>query len=296
MSQASIRADPATRLPPRPPRNFAILRDARHAWLQTAGAVRRAPLLVLACLFGWGAVRFACFHIIEQAHLNLPGDPGLGRTRWAIAGLFAAAALADAGPVFVAAILMPKLHRLILDQPPPPRAAAAVRAVKLFGVMFVMMLAALTMLNVYRLLPLVLVRALGRTSTILTMILLLPAVCLGLTGLLRLSFGLPALSLGLPRALAEGWAISRGRVIRVLAVWTVALAPVIAVIGVSLWLRPDPSGWPALIFRPCIDMALVALTASLTGVFYRAHRLPPPIRPDMRPSRNPAHRKSPVFF
>jgi hypothetical protein len=145
------------------------------------------------------------------------------------------------------------------------------------------------------LLPLILLRALGRTSTILTMILLLPPVCLAGIALLRLAHGLPALSLGLARALTEGWAITTGRTLRILAIWVVALAPFITLTALWVWLHPDPFGWPALILRPCIDVALVALTAALTGVFYRAHRLPGASRPDVRPSRNPTQRKAPVF-
>jgi hypothetical protein len=295
MAQDAIRADPATRLPARPPRNFAILRDAGRAWIQTGRSVRHAPVLVATALLVWGAVRFACVRAIDQAHLGLPGNPATGHSRWDIAGLLLVAAVADTGPVFMAAALMPTLHRLILDQAPVTRAAATGRAAKLFGAVFAMALAALIVLNTYRLLPLLLIRTLGGTSSTLTMILLAPAVCLVLAGLLRVASGLPGLSLGLPRALAEGWAISRGQVVRILAVWASALAPVIAIMALWVWLRPDPLGWPALILRPCIDVALVALTAGLTGVFYRAHRLPAAVRPDVRPSRNPAQRKTPVF-
>ena len=79
----------------------------------------------------------------------------------------------------------------------------------MFGVALLMALCAAGVLAGYLALPLILLPALGRISTTLTLILLLPAVFLVLIWLLRLSFGLPAISLGLPRALAEGWDISR---------------------------------------------------------------------------------------
>ena len=138
--------------------------------------------------------------------------------------------------------------------------------------------------------------ALGRTSTILTLILLLPGVCLALTWLLRLSFGLPAVSLGLPRALAEGWAISRFHVARALCVWLLAYLPLLVVFGVLHAVRSDPLGWAETLVRPVLDVVAVSLTGALTGLFYRTLRLPRDFRPDVRPSWNVSMRREPVIL
>jgi hypothetical protein len=294
MVQDGIRADPASRLPGRAPgraRPFGgVLHDARRAWVQTASLLGRLKLLVLGAVLIWGGLRMACLTIL------LPRDPGpFYGTPAGLACLYALAILLNTGPVLLAAVLMPSMHRMIIGAPAPEHLATLKARTKLTGVLFVLVLAGLAVLNLYVLLPRLLIVRLGQTSALLTMILLLPEAILALLALLRLSLGLPAISLGLPRALAEGWDISRGHTLRVASVFAVTLLPPLLVMALWLWWRPRPLGWPALFLRPCIDLAFVSLTASLTGLFYRKSRLPLAFRPDRRPSRNPAHRQQPIL-
>ena len=150
-------------------------------------------------------------------------------------------------------------------------------------------------LGVFLALPVVALPALGRISTILALILLLPAVCLAMTWLLRLSFGLPAIALGLPRALAEGWDISRAHVSRALCVCLLAYLPLGLALAVCLTARLERLGWPETLLRPLLDVLGVSLAGSLTGLFYRQLRLPLGLRPDMRPSWNRNARREPVI-
>lgn len=294
MAPAVIRADPETRLPPRARRSLAIWRDARQAWALTAQACWRFKLLFVAALLCWGAVRYLCLRAIEQAHLGLVAGGGLDR--WDLAGIFGLAVLADAGPVFLAAAFFPRQHRLVLGAPDPALRQGAVRMARVFGTALAMAVCGFVVLQGYLLLPLVLLGALGRVSTILTMVLLLPLVCLLFVAMLRLSYGLPAMALGLRRPLAEGWAISRFHVMRSLAVCAVAFLPLAALAACWIALAPDPLGWAAMIVRPLADCVAVSLTASLTGVFYRTYRLPLALRPDVRPSRNRSQRVEPVIM
>ncbi len=282
----TIRVDPQSRPLRRTRRSFGILRDVRTAWRLTLQAWRRMPLAFAAALVMWSAVRFGCLDGLAQAHL----EPGGRLTLPAAASLLLLAITVDVGPIVLAALLWPGLHRMILDAPAPGRSAWLGRAARLFGTALLLALAAAAALGLPLALALWLRPALGRVSTILTLILLLPAVGLALLAVLRLSFGLPAISLGLPRALAEGWDISRLHGLRAALVWLLAILPVAMALVCWMVLAPDRFGWAV---RPALDVLLVSLTGSLTGLFYRDMRLPIGLRPDVRPSWNAGMRREP---
>jgi hypothetical protein len=290
----TIRADPTTRLPARARRSFAILRDARAAWALTAQALRRLPVLFAATTLGWGAAHYLCLRAIERAHLRLLSGTD-APTTWDLAWLLGLALAADSGPVWLAVAILPPQHRLILAAPRPGWAAAAARSLRLAGTILAMALCGLLLDAACTLLPRVLIPAIGTTSTILTLILLFPASCAALVALLRLAFGLPAIALGLKTPLAEGWAISRFHVTRTLGVCAAAALPLAAIVAAWIVAGPAPLGWANTLLRPVLDVATVSLTASLTGLFYRAYRLPAGLRPDVRPSRNRNQRREPVF-
>ena len=287
----SIRADPLNRLHRRKRLSLGILRNTKEAWVLTAAAWRHMPALFAAALVTWAILRFACLYGLNQTHVTFGGR----RTLADLASLLALVVTTNAGPVFLAACLWPPQHRLILDAPTVTQAVRARRATRMLGVTLLMALGAAILLATYLALPLLLVRAIGRISTILTLILLLPAVLLALVWLLRLSFGLPAISLGLPRALAEGWYISRFHVWRALCVCLLAFLPAALALAGWLALRPDPLGWAETLVRPVADVVVVSLTGSLTGLFYRDMRLPRGLRPDVRPSWNRDFRREPII-
>jgi hypothetical protein len=287
----TIRADPLNRLPRRTRRSFGIWRDTKAAWTLTATAWRRLPVLFAAALVMWGILRFACLRGLAEAHLEFVGRLTLPQA----ASLLALAIAADLGPLLLAASLWPAQHRLILKAPAPPLAVQTARAGRMLGAGLLLALSGGAVLGLFLALPFIAMPALGRISTILAMILLLPAVSLAMICLLRLSFGLPALALGLPRALAEGWDISRGHVWRTLSVWLLAYLPVGLALAGCQAARLDPIGWPETLIRPLLDVIAVSLTGSLTGLFYRHFRLPLALRPNMRPSWNRSARREPVI-
>ncbi len=287
----TIRADPLNRLPRRTRRSFGIWRDTKTAWTLTAAAWRRNPALFTATLVIWGLVRFACLHGLAAAHLGHGRRLSLAEA----AGLLGLAIAADVGPLLVAACLWPAQHRLILKAAAPPLAVQAARAARMLGAALLLAICAAASLGVFLALPVVALPALGRISTILALILLLPAVCVAMTWLLRLSFGLPAIALGLPRALAEGWDISRAHVSRTLCVCLLAYLPLGVALAICLTARLERLGWPETLLRPLLDVLGVSLAGSLTGLFYRQLRLPLGLRPDMRPSWNRSARREPVI-
>ena len=249
------------------------------------------PLLFGAALLVWGLVRFACLRALTQAHLQFGG-----RLTLAEAGsLLGLAIAADLGPLLLAACLWPAQHRLILKAQPPVLAVQAARAARMLGKCFLLALCGALAVGLYLVVPFVALPVLGRVSTILTLILLLPASSVAMIWLLRLSLGVPAISLGLPRALAEGWDISRFHVSRTLCVWLLAYLPVIVALALCLAARLDRLGWTETLVRPLLDVVAVSLTGSLTGLFYRQHRLPLGLRPDVRPSWNRGARREPVI-
>jgi hypothetical protein len=290
VTTATIRADPQNRPQRRTRRSFGIWRDIKAAWWLTLAAWRRRPLLFAVALVIWALVRFACLRKLGQAHLGLGGTLSVTQA----ASLAALALTADLGPVVLAALLWPAQHRIMLASPRVSLAAAAARAARMLGVAFAFALCGAAIINLPLVLPGILLPAIGRVSTILTLILLLPGAGLGVVWLLRLSFGLPAISLGLPRALAEGWDISRHHVARALCVWLGACLPLMLVFGECMAARLDAVGWAETLVRPVLDVAAVSLTGSLTGLFYRDMRLPLGLRPDVRPSWNPRMRREPM--
>jgi hypothetical protein len=286
-----IRADPETRLPGRYRRSYGILRDTEAAWRLTAQAIRRRPGLLLAAALAWAAVRFLCLAALHRSHLALSTDDATAEfERWTVVKLGAIALLADFGPVLVATAILPALYRLSLAAP----VSGLRRHAATFGVLLAMALCVAASWLSIRLGPGLIIGALGRTSTLLTMLLVLPVYGLLLVALLRLSFGLPAIALGLAWPLSEAWVISRFHVVRTGCIMLLAFLPLTLALVVWLACDPDPLGWAASLARPALDVLAVSLTASLTAVFYRTYRLPTALRPDQRPSRNRAQRRDPV--
>ena len=292
----TIRVSPESRLPPRGRRDKFILRDVRLAWRLTGRAVARMPLLFLASVTLWGAARFFALQGLRQAHLGLGGGDFMADfTFWGRLGLLADIALLTLGPVALTMVLMPPVHRMILGAAAASWPRGTARAGKLGLAILCLLLSCLLTASLCAGLPVLLRGALGQISTLLLQILLFPlAVAVGVM-VFRFALGLAAISLGLPRGLAEGWMISSGHVTRALCV--VFLTGLPALVAALLWwfLSPDPYGWPATILCPVTDVLSVALTASITGVLYRAYRLPAAFRPDLRPSRNRNQRRPPVF-
>jgi hypothetical protein len=290
-----IRADPESRLPGRFRRSYGILADVGSAWRLTAQAMLRRPGLLIGVAMAWGVVRFLCLAALQRSHLALSTDDATAEfERWNVAKLMAIALLVDFGPVLVATAVLPPLYRLSLAAPVPGGRVGARRIAATFGVLMGMAMSLSAAWVSIRLGPALLIRPLGRTSTLLTMILVLPVYGVLLVALLRLSFGLPAIALGLPRPLSEAWVISRCHVVRTGGIVLLAGLPLVLA-GVGWFvLNPDPLGLVASLVRPGLDVIAVALTASLTAVFYRSYRLPYALRPDQRPSRNRTRRRDPV--
>jgi hypothetical protein len=290
-----IRADPESRLPGRIRRNHGILADAATAWRLTGQAMQCRPGLLIGVAVVWGIVRFLCLAALERSHLALSTDDATAEfERWNVVRLAAIALLVDFGPVFVATAILPPLYRLSLAAAVPDPRVGARRYAATFGVLLTMAISIAVSWMSIRLGPALLIRPLGGTSTLLTMILVLPVYGLLLVALLRLSFGLPAIALGLAWPLSEAWVISRFHVVRTSCIALLAGLPLILPLAAWFMWNPDPLGWLASLVRPALDVMNVALTASLTAVFYRCYRLPYALRPDQRPSRNRAQRRDPV--
>jgi hypothetical protein len=254
------------------------------------------PLLFLGVTTGWGVARALCWQGLYQAHLGLGGAGTLAEFEfWARLGLCADVVLLGLGPLILAAVLLPPVHRMILDAPAPSLARGALRCGKILAAMLCLTLMVALAVMVCAGLPRLLLGSLGVVSTLLLLVLLLPLAVAAAVLAIRFMIGLPAVSIGLPRGLAEGWMISRGHVLRAVSVFALTWLPV-AVLGL-VWLfgLRDPYGWPATILQPVTDVLAITLTASVTGHLYRAYRLPAAFRPDRRPSRNRNQRRQPVF-
>ena len=292
-----IRANPETRLPGRARRDYGITRDVKLAWLLLGRAVAAKPLLFLIVTTSWGIVRFVARQGLRQAHLGLGSANTIADFEfWGRVGLAADFVLLGFGPLILAAVLMPPLHRRILSARPPASwrghfARAAKLALAALALALTLALAVIACAG----LPLFLLRTLGQVSTILLATLLLPLLVITALSLLRWIIGLPGVSLGLPRSLAEGWIISRGHLARSLAIFVAAGLPLSGLEAIWLTVPMDPLGWVATVLKPIQDVLFVALTASLTGLLYRAYRLPAAFRPDLRPSRNHSQRREPVL-
>jgi hypothetical protein len=297
MQPAAIRANPETRLPGRTRRDYGIVRDMRVAWVLAARSIARMPLLFLAATASWGIARFLCWHGLSQAHLGLATADTIADVEfWRHLGRASDLILILFGPLILAALLMPRLHRRILGAVAPLNLAIAMwRSLRVLLALTALALGFLFILIVWVGLPLSLLRAIGPVSTRLTFLLLLPFAFAAMLGVLRLTLGLPALSLGLRDALAEGWAISRFQVARTLATFLGACAPLIAGYAAFLTLGPDPLGWPATVLHPVLDVLSITVAGSLTGLLYRDHRLAPALRPDRRPSRHRDFRREPAL-
>jgi hypothetical protein len=288
----TIRANPESRLPGRARRSSGIARDIRVSAALTLRAVARMPWLFLVATAAWGAARFACRQTILRAHL------GLGQTSIAMPDrieTIAAAVILVTGPLLLCAVLMPPQHRVILGAPRPSLPRIALRAGKLLATLLGLAMLLFLALSIGLGLPLALRFRLGGLSTLLTLILLLPAWLAAILSLIRLLTGLPAIALGLPMGLAEGWAIGRGHMGRAACLFAVALLPAALAQATAIWGGADPVGWPMTIALPVSEALSVSLTASCTGLLYRAFRLPLAFRPDRRPSHNLAQRRDPVL-
>jgi hypothetical protein len=290
-----IRADPESRLPGRFRRDYGIVADAAGAWRLLARAARGHPGLFIGVALAWAVTRWLCLAALERSHLALHTDDATAEfTAGNVARLMAIALLVDLGPVLVATAMLPPLYRLSLNAPPPGWRSRLRRQAALFAVLLAMALTVAASWLSIRLGPALLMRPLGGTSTLLTMLLVLPVYAVLAVALLRVSFGLPAIALGLAWPLSEAWVISRFHVVRTGCILLLAWIPLLLAGGLWAVWHPDPLGWPASLLRPALDVIAVSLTASLTAVFYRRYRLPTAIRPDQRPSRNRARRRDPV--
>ena len=288
----TIRANPESRLPGRARRSSGIARDIRVSAALTLRAIARMPWLFLAATAAWGAARFACRQTILRAHLGL--DP----TSVAVPDridLIAAAVVLVTGPLLLAAVLIPPQHRVILGVPRPSFPRMALRAGKLLAALLSLAVLLFLAVSIGIGLPLALSGRLGGVSTWLALILLLPAWVAAILALLRLLTGLPAIALGLPMGLAEGWAIGRAHTGRAACLFAVAMLPAGLAQAAVLWGGADPVGWPMTIALPASEALSVSLTASFTGLLYRAFRLPLAFRPDRRPSHNLTQRREPLL-
>jgi hypothetical protein len=291
-----IRVSPDSRLPARSRRNYGILRDVRLAWVLTGQAVARLPLFFLAVTTIWGAIRWLCLQGLRQAHLGLlSADSIADFDFWARIGLLADLILVRFGPIILFAVMLPPVHRMILEAPSPSWSRAAARTGKILAAILCLALLLALDIGLCAGVPAALRGVLGSLSTLLLAILLLPLGIAAAVTVFRFTFGLPAVSLGLPRGMAEGWMISRNHVVRALCVAGLSALPLIVLALIWLFVLRDPLGWPSSIFRPVVQVLSVTLTACVTGLLYRAYRLPAALRPDLRPSSNRNQRRPPVF-
>ncbi len=294
MSAGGIRANPEARLPARVRRRTGLGQDIRRAWVLTFRLLAARPVLFAAGLATWGLARYFCVRGLVEAHLGLAG--GLSALdAGERAGLVADGFVLAAGPLVLGAVLLPPAHRQMLHAARSLgwRMIGASAARMLAALMALALAFALTVLFCVGL-PLALIAVLGPVSTLLTVILLLPLLIIVTLAIPRMMVGLPAISLGLKRALAEGWLIGRDHRLRTTALFLLAGLPLTVAYGAALILL-DPLSWPAIMVQPVIETSAIALTASITGLLYRAWRLPAGFRPDLRPSRHPAQRQDPVF-
>lgn len=291
-----MRADPSSRLPRRTRTGRDLLRQAGAVWALAGRSWRDARLLHLGVYLGWMALSFVCSRVIVHANAAL----GAGR-RFAdmTAGELIALVLSDLvilfSPAILGGILAPPVHRRLLHAAWPGQWAAVLAGLRVFAALAAFIGSALLMAAALAFALLSLLPAVGPISTRLSGVLLGLPVLAALLAAWRLSFGLPALSLGLADPIAEAWDISRNHAASSLLVWTLTGLPALAIVLVAMARYLDPLAWPSLLLGPALEIVFVSLTASLTGLLYRTYRLPGAVRPHLRPSRDAARRREPVF-
>jgi hypothetical protein len=290
-----MRADPEHRRPAPPRRRADFLPTAARAWGLVVVFARRAPALVAG-----GAVAFAAGDLVpaallERAHIGLGGSGDLVADfgRWGAAWLYGLMVARYVLPPVVAAGLFLAMQRVFMagggkglgalrDVASWARVSAALLAAKLAGT------AALwTAANV----PALLVLMLGQISALLTLVLFAPLFIMAVVSAVRLSLAPPALALGLAKAAAESWEITRGRVRHIVGVWLVTSAPVAAAATALAWWGVNSY---LLAVLPLGLLALL-LAGAVSSLLYKSYRLPAHMRPDRRPSRNRSRRAEPAL-
>ncbi len=122
-------------------------------------------------------------------------------------------------------------------------------------------------------------------------LLVAPALA-GIAACLRASLAAPPAALGLPEIAAESWAITRTRLFTMAGTLVIGVGP----FGLLMLLWPatlHPTGFSA---AQAVFTALIAVPAACVegGILARLYqRWRAPLRPDMRPSRHPHHRREP---
>jgi hypothetical protein len=290
-----MRADPEHRRPPPPRRRADFMPTAARAWGLVVVFARRSPALVAA-----GAVAFAAGDLVpaallERAHIGLGGSGDLAADfgRWGAAWLYGLMVARYVLPALVGAALFLAMQRVFMAG--GGNGIAALRDVgSLAGVTGALLVAKLagsaaawTAAN----LPGLLVLMLGQVSALLALLLVAPLFILAAVSVVRLSLAPPALALGLAKAAAESWDITRGRVLHILGVWLVTSAPLATVATALAW-------WGAastiLAMLPLGLLALL-LAGAVSSLLYKSYRLPAHMRPDRRPSRNRSRRAEPAL-
>jgi hypothetical protein len=289
-----MRADPDLRRPAPPRKRADFLPTARRAWGLLVIFARRSPALLAT-----GAVAFAASNLVpsillERAHIGLgTGDEGADFGRLGVVGFDALVLARFALPAVIGAGFLLAMQRVFLaggrtgfaalrEYASWARVALALVALKAVGAFSSWVAGAL---------PALLVASLGAVSATLSLILLAPLFVMLGVSVVRLSLAPPALALGLPKAAAESWEITRGRVLHMLGVWMVASAPLVGAASALSWWGMD--GY--LTCELPLGLAAVLLAGAVSSLLYKSYRLPPHLRPDRRPSRNRSRRSEPAL-
>jgi hypothetical protein len=289
-----MRADPEHRRPAPPRKRAEFLPTAGRAWGLVAIFARRSPVLLAI-----GAVAFAASDLVpsvllERAHIGLgSGDLAADFGSWGVAGLDALVLARFALPAVIGAGFVLAMQRVFLAGGGTGLAAlrAYVSWAKIALALIALKALGTAMAWVAETLPPLLVASLGPVSAVLSLILVAPLFVMLGVSVVRLSLAPPALALGLPKAAAESWEITRGRVFHVLGVWVVAGAPLAAgAMGLTWW---GADGY--LTCELPLGLVAVLLAGAVSSLLYKSYRLPPQLRPDRRPSRNRSRRAEPVL-
>lgn len=282
-----MRADPENRLPGRVRvRREALVRRAVALWRMAGRSALALPASHAAALLAWALADGLAVREFTRAHLGL-GLPSAGEWQSGLAlRLAIAVAALVLGPPIVLGLLSCMIHRRMLNGARTAWWPCAGRALALTAALWLLTLFACAG---YAAVLLAALPAIGPTSTLLTAILLLPLPVGVVIASVRMLTGLPAASLGLPRAAAEGWMISTGRVGPLLGMAVIGLGPLLILRAALSMTRLGGFAVPVM------DIAAFSWTGCLTADFYRRFRVPAALRPDRRPSRNRAARQEPAL-
>jgi hypothetical protein len=294
-----MRADPEHRRPAPPGRRADFLPTAARAWGLVLIFVRRSPAMLAGAILAFAAADRVPHALLERAHVGLGGSGDLVQDfgAWGATWILALRAARFALPAVIAAAPLLSMQRMFLARGESPlrsaawwtcwaRLAAALLALKIAGYGAEWLAAEL---------PARLVLLLGPISAILTLILLAPLAVLGALAVLRLSLTPPPMALGLPRALAESWQITRGHGGVMIGAGMIAAAPLALAASAFAWWRPPADTAAALIVVLPLGLFALLLAGGLTSLWYHSYRLPQDLRPDRRPSRNRGRRAEPLL-